>query len=437
MSGDTSLRDAIAHAADPVAVMQRVVDQALDLIEGADGASLEVRREGAVLEYLCASGTLAPHVGLRLPIATSMSGLALRTDSIQRCDDSETDDRVDRAATRRTGVASMLCVPLRIGGEVLAVLKVSSRRTYAFHHEDARTLERLTAFLGTAMTLSSELAEVTSRLLDELPVDAGDIAARDTARFVANVMTPGLVADVESRALVAGLLEGDALSIVVQPVSSLLTGDVRRVEALARFDVEPRRGPDLWFADAWRAGLGADLELLAVERALDALELLPADVRMSINVSPRVALDDRLCEALSARGAARVTLEVTEHDAVDDYDAVVAGLDRLRALGVHVAVDDAGSGYASLSHILRLRPDVLKIDRVITTGVDADPVRQAVAASLVRLGGSMGALVVAEGIETEREARALVDLGVTHGQGWLLGRPVPAAELDLSTRWHV
>ena len=437
MTTQTSLREAIEHAADPVGVMQRVVDHAVGLIEGADGASLEVRREGEVLEYLCTSGTLEGFIGLQVPIGASLSGPSLRTGRVERCDDTETDPRVDRAATRRTGIASMLCMPLQLGDETVAVLKVSSRRPGAFQDRDALTLERLTAFLATAMTLSSELARVTTSLMADLPDGAADGRARETARFVANVMSPGLADGVDARARIEAVLQDEQrLRIVVQPVSDLVDGHVVGVEALARFDGEPERTPDRWFAEAHRVGLGAELELLAVRKALDVLEALPEQLRMSINASPDVVRDQRLHALLAERGQARVTVEITEHEAIDDYGSVVGALEAIRAAGCRIAVDDTGNGYASLNHVLSLRPDVVKIDRALTTGVDADLARQALAASLVRLAGAVGGVVIAEGVETEQEAGALLDLGVWLGQGWLLGRPVDAADLDLAPRWH-
>lgn len=436
MTDGTSLREAIAHASDPVAVMQRVVDQAVQLIEGADGASLEVRRDDGLLEYVCVAGTLEPFLGLTLAIDTSMSGLALRTGRVERSDDTEDDPRVDRAAIRRTGIASMLCVPLSLGGESLAVLKVSSRRPHAFQDDDTGVLQRLTRFLGTTMTLSSELAQVTSDLLGELPGSDLDGRSALTARFVANVMTPGLVDDVEARARIEDVLERRSLRMVVQPVSDLRTGEVVGVEALARFPGPPERTPDLWFAEAHRVGLGVELELAAVHRALELRNVLPEGIGLSINAGPAAVLDPRLVEVLQRCDGRVCTIEVTEHDAVGDYGPVVHALDALRACGARIAVDDTGNGYAGLSHILSLRPEVIKIDRELTTGVDRDPVRQAMAGSLVRLAAAIDGLVVAEGVETEAEAETLLDLGIVHGQGWLLGRPVPAEGLDLSPRWH-
>ncbi len=374
---------------------------------------------------------------LRVPIDASLSGLSLRTGHVERCDDTETDDRVDREATRRTRIASMLCVPLQIGDETVAVLKVSSRRTQAFHDSDALTLERLTAFLGTAMTLSSELARVTTRLMAELPDGAADGRARETARFVANVMSPGLADGVDARARIEAVLGDESqLRIAVQPITDLVDGHVVGVEALSRFSAGPSRTPDLWFEEAHRVGLGAELELLAVGRALDVLQTLPQPLRMSVNASPRTVRDGRLHAMLADRADGRVTVEITEHEAIDDYDDVVGALEAIRAAGCRIAVDDTGNGYASLNHVLRLRPDIVKIDRALTSGVDDDLARQALAASLVRLAGAVGGIVIAEGVETEAEAGALLDLGVWLGQGWLLGRPVDAADLDLAPRWH-
>lgn len=430
MAEGTSLREAIAHASDPVAVMQRVVDQAVQLIDGADGASLEVRREDGLLEYVCVAGSLAPFLGLTIPISSSLSGLSLRTGQVERADDAETDPRVDRQATRRTGIASMLCVPLHLGGEPLAVLKVSSRVPNSFQDEDALTLQRLTHFLGTTMTLSSELAAVTSELLS----GTEDARASQTARFVANVMTPGLADGVEASERIAQVLAGESIRMVVQPVVDLRTGEVMGVEALARFPAPPDRTPDVWFAEAHRVGLGVELELAAVRRALDLLDVLPGHLALSLNVGPRTVVDPRLVAVLSAHRGRLCTVEITEHEAVGDYDQVIRGLDALRECGARIAVDDTGNGYAGLSHILSLRPEVIKIDRELTTGVDSDPVRQAMVGSLVKLAAAIDSLVVAEGVETQTEVDHLLGLGVTHGQGWLLGRPVDPEHLDLTPR---
>ncbi len=115
-------------------------------------------------------------------------------------------------------------------------------------------------------------------------------------------------------------------------------------------------------------------------------------------------------------------LELSEQEAVDDYDAIRSAVD---AVGdrVRLSIDDAGSGFASLRHILRLDPDFIKLDRSWIHGVDADPARRAMIAGLRHFADQTGATLIAEGIEREEERQTLIELGVDLGQGYLLGRP--------------
>ena len=121
-----------------------------------------------------------------------------------------------------------------------------------------------------------------------------------------------------------------------------------------------------------------------------------------------------------------LVLEVTEHEAIPAYgplrDAVLAlGLD------VRLAVDDAGAGIANFTHLVGLRPHIVKVDADLVRGVDQDVSRQAVVAGLVHFATAADCQVIAEGIETEAELSTVIGLRVSLGQGYLLGRPAPAA----------
>ena len=168
MPNHQPLHEAIRVAADPLAVLQRIVHQAIMLLPQADGASLEVRREANRLEYLVAAGSLASHVGLRLPVQGSFSGLSLRTGRVEICRDALTDSRVDRSGVAATGVRSMLCVPLSDQPESVAVLKVSSARADAFSEADAEQLRVLAHFLDVTVSAASALAGVTADVLADL-----------------------------------------------------------------------------------------------------------------------------------------------------------------------------------------------------------------------------------------------------------------------------
>lgn len=226
----------------------------------------------------------------------------------------------------------------------------------------------------------------------------------------------------ERRALVQRVLDDQEITMVFQPIVNLSTSRVVGVEALARFTAQPQRRPDEWFTEATVVGLGTDLELLAVTTAIAHLEQLPADTYLSVNVSPRTALDPRLTEAIRSQ-AERTVLELTEHAPVDQYDHLLAALAELRNAGMRLAVDDAGSGYASLQHILRLSPDIIKLDIELIRSIDSDPARQSLAAALVLFGDKIGATITAEGIETDQELHTLRRLNVRYGQGYHLGRP--------------
>ena len=116
-------------------------------------------------------------------------------------------------------------------------------------------------------------------------------------------------------------------------------------------------------------------------------------------------------------------MELTEETKVDDYPRLSRALEDLCLLGVRLAIDDTGAGFASFAHILKLAPDIIKLDRELTSGIDLDPVRAALATALVSFAAQIGAEIIAEGIETPTELEVLRNLGIHYGQGYLLCRP--------------
>jgi EAL domain-containing protein (putative c-di-GMP-specific phosphodiesterase class I)/DNA-binding response OmpR family regulator len=218
---------------------------------------------------------------------------------------------------------------------------------------------------------------------------------------------------------------GEGVVTMVQPIVNLRHRGVVGHEALTRFSLAPRQSPDVWFAEATAAGCGPELELMAAERALGALHALPYDSWLSVNVSPEVAATDAFASLISDDAAPRVVVEMTEHAPVHDYDALSEALGSMRERGVRVAVDDAGAGFASLRHILLLRPDFIKLDISLSRGVGEDDARRAMARALVGFASETGATVIAEGLESPADVAALRLLDVPLGQGYELGRPAP------------
>ena len=146
---------------------------------------------------------------------------------------------------------------------------------------------------------------------------------------------------------------------------------------------------------------------------------------MSLNVSPETVVAGGLADTLAAHAPERLILEVTEHAHIDDYAPLNRALMRLRAIGVRLAVDDAGAGYAGLRHIVQLRPDVIKLDMSLVRHIDTDGARRSLTVAMRHYAEETGAKLIAEGIETEGELATLASLGVEFGQGYLLGRPAP------------
>ena len=221
------------------------------------------------------------------------------------------------------------------------------------------------------------------------------------------------------------VLAGEALSMVFQPIVGLRDRRVVGLEALARFAADPRRTPDVWFKEAAGVGLLVDLELAAVQAALDDFDRLPGEAYLSVNLSPESVLSPRASELLTTIPGGRLVIEVTEHAPVEDYETLDASLADLRAMGCRLAIDDTGAGFASLRHILTLAPDIIKLDITLTRGLDSDPARRALATALISFANEIGATLVAEGVETQAEVNELEALGVGLGQGFFFARPAP------------
>jgi EAL domain-containing protein (putative c-di-GMP-specific phosphodiesterase class I) len=222
------------------------------------------------------------------------------------------------------------------------------------------------------------------------------------------------------------LIDGDGLGVALQPIVDLDTRRVVGAEALARFKAAggEQLPTEQTFLDAHALGLGVELELAVIHRALRSESRLPKGMYLALNVSPALLGRDELLEVVERHDHDRpLVVELTEHQPVEDYAQLDTALTRLREHGVRVAVDDVGSGFASFRHVTRVNPEILKLDRSLVCGIDGDPVRQSLASAIVGFAREVGAIVVSEGIESQDELSCLVDLAVGCGQGFYLARP--------------
>ncbi|MCU1693817.1 MAG: diguanylate cyclase/phosphodiesterase with sensor [Frankiales bacterium] len=290
-------------------------------------------------------------------------------------------------------------------------------------------------YLAAPVRLSDGRLYGTLCCLTGLPLPG--LSSRDlvvlqvVADALGEIVEAELEATSESRLVavaLANLMAAGGPIPVYQPVVATGVLDVVGMEALTRFP--DGRSPLVWFAEAAGQGRGVELELAACRAALPALgELAAAGRFLAVNLSPAALADPGLEEMLAGVRAegllGALVVEITEHEAVDDYDALNRLLAPWRAAGLRLAIDDTGAGHSSLRHVLLLEPDIIKLDRELITAVEDDPTRADLVASLVAFADRSGRMLVAEGVETSSELACLTGLGVHLVQGFYLARPLP------------
>ena len=333
-------------------------------------------------------------------------------------------------ATQRQGTTFCQAV---LDGRLPAVMPDVTAFPSAMRLPAAR-LPRIRSFVSVPVVLSDGSLYGTfcaAGLTSDKELTVRDKALMEVLAHAASVVIePGVVDrarrdEIEQRLL--PVIAAGGPTLVLQPIVELATGDRVGAEALSRFPAEWGQAPDICFAAAHTIGLGDRLELLAIERAAEHLGTVTGYLAM--NVSPGTLMTPECSELLARLPVERVLHELSEHDPVEDYDALRSTLAPLRQRGMRLAIDDVGAGFSSLRHIVVTTPDVIKLDRSLVDGVTGDPVLRTLVRSLVDFAHGFDATVVAEGVETAADAATLLALDVDHGQGWHFGRPGPAADL--------
>jgi EAL domain-containing protein (putative c-di-GMP-specific phosphodiesterase class I) len=231
---------------------------------------------------------------------------------------------------------------------------------------------------------------------------------------------------------------GTGLKIFLQPIVDLRFAHVAGYEALTRFEGSAVT-PDRWFAIAQLAGLGAELEALALRAAFDRRHELAVPAFLAVNVSPHLLGSAPVQAAFDAAAPLdNIVVELTEHVDAGSRDELLDALLRLRGRGARIALDDMGTGYSGLREIATLQPDVVKLDRSFVDHCDTDPVKAAVVELMCGISNRLQAMLIAEGVERVQELDWLQQAGVPLAQGWLLGRPDSSTQpLGAGTAAHL
>jgi EAL domain-containing protein (putative c-di-GMP-specific phosphodiesterase class I) len=270
---------------------------------------------------------------------------------------------------------------------------------------------------------------------------AGDIAARmadrgergeggEPAPAIAVRQAPRPAASAVDRSALRSLIGGEGLSMAVQPIVDVRNNSVHGYEALARFSRPGMEGSPLrWFSLAEEIGERSALERACLRAALELFARRPAGRSLSVNLSAPVLLEPltmhMLEEAAGGRpdGLEGLIVEITEETLVNSDMELQGVIEPLRARGACLAVDDMGAGYSGLRQMTTVRPAYLKLDRSLISDIDNDGERAALVGALAGYARQVGSLLVAEGVETGAELKAVRRLGVPLVQGFYLARP--------------
>ena len=228
-----------------------------------------------------------------------------------------------------------------------------------------------------------------------------------------------------SRNRIEAILSDRMLMTAFQPIRRLPEGPVIGVEALTRFVSDDGASADHWFNEAESVGLGTDLELAALHRALSAAQAVPDHMFIALNLTPATCADPRITGLLEHSQLAmdRIVIDLNGPIPLDQYPALTAAIAPLRRRGLRIAVNGAEAGFTSMDQVLELHPDIIKLDRSFIAGIESSPGQRLRAAAMGELARYIDAALGAQGVETPEELEAVTELGVAAAQGYLLGRP--------------
>jgi EAL domain-containing protein (putative c-di-GMP-specific phosphodiesterase class I) len=309
----------------------------------------------------------------------------------------------------RIGITEIVCVAWGRSAAVKESLARIAVEVSETSLRSARVTVRSVSALGT---VGDGAREAFQRLLAGARLDVQASRLRDRSE------TEQL-----PHSMIRSIIESGGPRIVYQPICSTSDGAVIGYEALSRFPAG-FGSPQAWFTAATETGQSAELELAAIQHAIAGAHSLPDGVFLSLNASATTILTTGLPDMLaSIVPPRRLIVELTEQDMVVDYTALGHAVSALRTAGVGISVDDVGSGYAGLRHVVEVRPDIIKLDASIVSGIDDDPVRRAAAKSIVGLAKEIGADTIFEGVENADELSAARALGATMVQGFYPGLP--------------
>jgi diguanylate cyclase (GGDEF)-like protein len=344
----------------------------------------------------------------------------------------------------------------RLGGDEFAIVQSAIMSLDQVNELVARVFEAIRApfdcmghHLATDASIGIALAPEHGTALDQIlkNADMAMYAAKAAGRRTYRFFEPEMDAKIHERrqleidlrhAIAQGGLEG-GLEVYYQPCLSLKDDRITGCEALVRWR-HPERGmvsPAEFIPIAEDTGLINEIGEWVLATACRDAANWPDDIRLAVNVSPvqfksgTLALKIMAALAASNLPASRLELEITEAVLIRDDDTALAILHQLRTIGVRIALDDFGTGHSSLGRLRDLPVTTLKIDRSFIADLPHDRGAAAIVTAIIQLAHSLGVQPLAEGIETREQLDFLVASGCLLGQGYLLGRPVPAGDLEL------
>jgi len=323
------------------------------------------------------------------------------------------------------------------------------------HSNDARMVaEKILAAIAQPIRVAgAELVITASVGIATAPHDgnASDslLSDADAAMYVAKerggntieMFTPAMrqstVEQLAIESALRGVLDRDQLGVAYQPIVNSYSGALVALEALARWN-DPERGsvsPNIFIPVAEEAGLTMRLGEQVLQRACKQMRRLidcgHPDLYISVNISPRqfrepdFASDVRRILELCDLPPRNLQLEVTENAYISGVDASVRNINALKRMGIRITIDDFGTGYSALGYLKRLPVDGIKIDRSFIADILNDSTDQGIVRAIIAVAENLGLIVVAEGVENERQVRMLRELGCPQLQGFYFSRPVP------------